>query len=699
MKTNKTQAQEKQPSPFKFSKLNNTATPHAFMCEELLTPFTNHCDYQRLNLFSAHINQLVHLKKPEYPRVFTNFETQIGEYSTAYKRAYGNLIIVAKIVKNPYNYTLIVQDEDTGVFDVIEYHTAQHIAEDYGYKSHDCVAALHEGDVIPKGDFIYKSAEFDEYGNVGYGVNLNAVYYNFLNLTYEDGIVVSESAAKKLTSYKTKKVMVSINNNDIILNVHGDNEHYKAFPHVGDHHDNILCAIRKRTNKTIFYDLQPHILRTIDQANDDVIYSGGGVVADVKVFSNVPLGVMKSAEYKNFYTQEIIDLYEEDYMYHRALAEALEQIIPVAHRYKNDQNIAVPIKSSQNPNKYTDNVAYLWKVSHEYINNSLKWRDDYKEFGYVKMEFTILKEDELAPGCKITGLYGNKGVVSKIIPDAEMPICVETGEPVDVCLNCLGVIARINPGQLFTQHIDFMSKHILLQLKEMKTLKEKEKLFFEYLYELNPKEADFMAKEYADMDTIGKEYFFQDILDHGIYIHEPPMYGNTAYDKLVEITQKHPDWVTPFHFDGVDKPMVMGAEYFIRLKHQASNKTSIRSARNLNIKNLPPRSALKKDNKIQFNNNALRWGRMEVNQLFLTKRPEIIERFLKMYSTDSDARADLIKQLTLPGVGPDNKRRNPFNMEIDTMLNTSINRKILEKYLNIIGVEINDDYEGEFNGN
>lgn len=54
----------------------------------------------------------------------------------------------------------------------------------------------------------------------------------------------------------------------------------------------------------------------------------------------------------------------------------------------------------------------------------------------------------LERGDKLTGLHGNKGIVSRILPDHEMPFSKETGKPVDILLNPASVTSRINLGQL-----------------------------------------------------------------------------------------------------------------------------------------------------------------------------------------------------------------------------------------------------------
>ena len=62
-------------------KKKSEITDHSVFAEELLVPFLNHSDAYRINMFSSHFSQLVHLKTTEYPKGFTNFENQVGDYS------------------------------------------------------------------------------------------------------------------------------------------------------------------------------------------------------------------------------------------------------------------------------------------------------------------------------------------------------------------------------------------------------------------------------------------------------------------------------------------------------------------------------------------------------------------------------------------------------------------------------------------
>ena len=60
--------------------------------------------------------------------------------------------------------------------------------------------------------------------------------------------------------------------------------------------------------------------------------------------------------------------------------------------------------------------------------------------------FVAMKR-RLRPGDKMSGRHGNKGVVSKIVPVEDMPY-LESGQPVDIVLNPLGVPSRMNVGQI-----------------------------------------------------------------------------------------------------------------------------------------------------------------------------------------------------------------------------------------------------------
>jgi DNA-directed RNA polymerase subunit beta len=77
----------------------------------------------------------------------------------------------------------------------------------------------------------------------------------------------------------------------------------------------------------------------------------------------------------------------------------------------------------------------------------------------------VAQKRKIMEGDKMAGRHGNKGVVSKILPEADMPYLPD-GTPVDIVLNPLGVPSRMNIGQIMETHLGFVAKEFGLQFVE-----------------------------------------------------------------------------------------------------------------------------------------------------------------------------------------------------------------------------------------
>ena len=77
----------------------------------------------------------------------------------------------------------------------------------------------------------------------------------------------------------------------------------------------------------------------------------------------------------------------------------------------------------------------------------------------------IAQKRKVMEGDKMAGRHGNKGVVSKILPEADMPFLAD-GTPVDIVLNPLGVPSRMNIGQIMETHLGFVAKELGAQFVE-----------------------------------------------------------------------------------------------------------------------------------------------------------------------------------------------------------------------------------------
>ncbi|TSC75344.1 MAG: DNA-directed RNA polymerase subunit beta [Parcubacteria group bacterium Gr01-1014_30] len=76
-----------------------------------------------------------------------------------------------------------------------------------------------------------------------------------------------------------------------------------------------------------------------------------------------------------------------------------------------------------------------------------------------KIRVEVASSRKMQAGDKLAGRHGNKGVVSRVVPEEEMPF-LEDGTPVDIVLNPLGVVSRMNLGQILETHLGWAAKKL-----------------------------------------------------------------------------------------------------------------------------------------------------------------------------------------------------------------------------------------------
>ena len=85
-------------------------------------------------------------------------------------------------------------------------------------------------------------------------------------------------------------------------------------------------------------------------------------------------------------------------------------------------------------------------------------KDDELDPGVLKqVTIRVAEKRKIKVGDKVAGRHGNKGVISKIVPQADMPH-LENGTPVDIIISPLSVLARMNLGQLLEAHLGWAAK-------------------------------------------------------------------------------------------------------------------------------------------------------------------------------------------------------------------------------------------------
>ena len=254
----------------------------------LMQPFKPANSGSRALMNSIHVEHLMVLSSGEVPIVQTGYETEFGRNSTSFVTADHNYKVLHRIYKfffNRNHYYLILQNLDTGEYDVIERVTYKHNTESYGYMwDNSRIDNLQIGSVINAGDVVKTSIGYDEYGNKMNGVNLVTLYLS-CGQNMEDSIIISETAAQKLETNLIKNTSIMINDNDILLDLYGDGVTHKAFPDIGEKVQNgIFCSIRRVENKDILFSLSRQRQRDIILSDRNILMDG--YVCDIDVYCN-----------------------------------------------------------------------------------------------------------------------------------------------------------------------------------------------------------------------------------------------------------------------------------------------------------------------------------------------------------------------------------------------------------------------------
>jgi DNA-directed RNA polymerase subunit beta len=113
-----------------------------------------------------------------------------------------------------------------------------------------------------------------------------------------------------------------------------------------------------------------------------------------------------------------------------------------------------------------------YEVALQTLEQSQKGEVEFMRKGDTDLEAGVIRQvkvyiatkRKLQVGDKMAGRHGNKGVVSKIVPEADMPF-LSSGQPIEIILNPLGVPSRMNMGQLLETHLGYAAKKAGIYVK------------------------------------------------------------------------------------------------------------------------------------------------------------------------------------------------------------------------------------------
>ena len=297
--------------------------------------------------------------------------------------------------------------------------------------------------------------------------------------------------------------------------------------------------------------------------------------------------------------------------------------------------------------------------------------------GVMKMvKVFIAVKRKLQPGDKMAGRHGNKGVISKVVPQEDMPFLAD-GTPVDFCLNPLGVPSRMNVGQILETHMGWaarnLGKSIDLSLQEYRRSGD-----------MSPVQ-DAMRIAYGDdlynevLKDMPKDNFLEaagNVTD-GVPIATPVFDGAKEADVNDMLTRAGLDTSgQSILFDGrtgeqFNRPVTVGMKYILKLHHLVDDKIHARSTGPYSLVTQQPLGG-----KAQF--GGQRFGEMEVWALEAYGAAYTLQEMLTVKSDDVAGRTKVYESIVK---GEDNFEAGipeSFNVLIKEIRSLGLNIQLLD---------------------
>jgi len=248
-------------------------------------------------------------------------------------------------------------------------------------------------------------------------------------------------------------------------------------------------------------------------------------------------------------------------------------------------------------------------------------------FKMVKVYVAIKRK--LSVGDKMAGRHGNKGVISRILPEEDMPYMAD-GTPVDVCLNPLGVPSRMNIGQILETHLGWAAKGLGQRVARMVEQQSDAEALRAHLKEVYSDDGVSRLLDEASPEALRN---IATNVQHGIHVASPVFDG--APEPMVKKELERAGLPTNGQtvlFDGktgepFDTDVTVGIIYVLKLHHLADDKIHARSIGPYSLVTQQPLGG-----KAQFGGQRL--GEMEVWAMEAYGAAFGLQEFLTVKSDD-----------------------------------------------------------------
>jgi len=251
----------------------------------------------------------------------------------------------------------------------------------------------------------------------------------------------------------------------------------------------------------------------------------------------------------------------------------------------------------------------------------------------------VAMKRKLSVGDKMAGRHGNKGVVSRVLPQEDMPYFAN-GVPVDMILNPMGVPSRMNVGQIMEIHLGYAAKGLgdqlneLLENNNLKELRKKMKKIFS-----DPsvsKQIDTLADD--ELSDLTKHY------RNGVHM-ATPVFDGAKEDEIKALLEEAglDSTAQATLYDGrtgmpFNQKITVGTMYMLKLHHLVDDKIHARSIGPYSLVTQQPLGG-----KAQFGGQRL--GEMEVWAMEAYGAAHALQEFLTVKSDDMAGRTRMYEKI------------------------------------------------------
>ena len=619
-----------------------------------LIPFLEHDDANRALMGSNMMRQAVPLLRPEAPIVGTGLERQVAKDSRVLINAEGDGVVEyvdAERIVIKYDMTdqeRLVSFED----EFKEYKLIKFRKTNQG-SAINLKPIVSKGNKVAKGQVLCEGYATEK-GELALGRNMKVAFMPWKGYNFEDAIVISERVVREdiFTSIHVDEYSLEVRDTKL-----GAEELTNDIPNVSeeatkdlDEYGMIRIGAEVKPGDILIGKITPKgesdptpeekLLRAIfgDKAGDvkDASLKASpslrGVVIDKKLFARSIKDKRKRSEEK-----EAIQALELEYeVKFQQLKDRLvdklfaivngktsqgvlndlgEEVLPKGKKYSLKMLHAVDDFAhlvggswtvDEETNTLIADVLHNYKIKLNDLQGNLR-RDkftisvgDELPSGIMKLaKVYIAKKRKLKVGDKMAGRHGNKGIVSRIVRDEDMPF-LEDGTPVDIVLNPLGVPSRMNIGQIYETVLGWAGAKL--------------------------------DKKFAT-----------------------PIFDGASIDQINALTEEAgvPQYGHTYLYDGgtgerFDQPATVGVIYMLKLGHMVDDKMHARSIGPYSLITQQPLGG-----KAQF--GGQRFGEMEVWALEAYGASSTLREILTVKSDDVIGRAktyeSIVKGETMPEPG------------------------------------------------